>query len=75
MTAGDDTPVQSLGANLSNQLQGTFQIISAEPIKLHFFFNSATHLRAEIIEAGDSWSGPVNRHNKPTRADNSRRAV
>lgn len=70
--AGDDTPCRAeLRANLSNALQGTFQIISAEQIKLHFY--SAIQLHAKIIEAGDSWRAPACRHNKPTRADNSQR--
>lgn len=54
-------------ANLSKELQGTFQNISAEQINLHFY--SAIQSRAGIIEGSDSWRGPTHRHNKPTGAD------
>lgn len=53
-----------LSADLSDELQGTFQMIPAEQIKLHFY--SAIHLHGEIIEASDSWRGPACRQNKPT---------
>lgn len=40
-------------ATLSNDLQGAFQLVSAEQINQHFY--SAIHSDAKIIEASESW--------------------